>query len=273
MEWLTRELTSIEKVRRNVILLAALACLLSIFPVETDQFSFLGARFTSEVVTFAVFHTLAFYTATLTVRSFIHSTIIDFEKNHFEHEIDKRLEDISAQQPRRTVEELKTAVEEMEATETAARNQRAIERGERDAAWLKMLEDLAARRRNLEEEIAEGIWPQLRAAQAREEISQCLLNEAKIREQVSLFRMQAAYEDARPKPSAKQRRLLAELERKAERHRTVLAQQGPFAGLVNFYVYVGEYLFPIAFGVLGAVLLLTTHDVAMVWELQLRTSS
>lgn len=88
MEWLTRELTPIEKVRRNVILLATLAALCSFFPIQTDQITFLGARFTSDVVAFGLFHALMFYVSVLSVRAYFHERIIRDAANAdaFEHQ-------------------------------------------------------------------------------------------------------------------------------------------------------------------------------------------
>ncbi len=76
MEWLTRELTPIEKVRRNVILLAALAFLASFFVIETDQMTFLGAKFSSDVIMFGIFHALAFYTGVLGMRAYFHERLV-----------------------------------------------------------------------------------------------------------------------------------------------------------------------------------------------------
>lgn len=76
MEWLIQELTPIEKVRRNVILLATLAYLASFFVIETDQMAFLGARLSSDVVMFGLFHALVFYTGVLLVRARFHERLV-----------------------------------------------------------------------------------------------------------------------------------------------------------------------------------------------------
>lgn len=267
MEWLTREFTAIEKVRRNVVLLGALAYLLAFFPVASDKISLLGAEFASEVLAFAIFHGLIFYTLTLCVRSIINISLTQFERVQFEHDMEKRLDDLDKQQPRRTADELESAIQSMEAEESAAQDQRALERRARDAAWEKMREELQERRRTLEAGIAEGLMGDFRAAQAREEIAQCSAREAKILEQLAQFRLQASYEDARPRPSTRQRRLLAELEQRRQQRRETMAQQAPFANLIYGYVFLGEYLFPIGFGLLAANLLYQSQDITMLGEL------
>ena len=92
MEWITKELTSIEKVRRNVMLLAALACLVAFFPVRTDEISLLGAKFASDVLAFALFHALAFYTATLCVRALIFRQLTSQNIEDFSEEIEERIQ-------------------------------------------------------------------------------------------------------------------------------------------------------------------------------------
>lgn len=102
MEWLTKDLTDVAKVRRNVILLAALAALLAVFPVQTNEVSLLGARFTSEVVAFGIFHALIFYTFTLGVRTMLHVTLTSIDRRKFQQDVRSHLQATLGQNPDQT---------------------------------------------------------------------------------------------------------------------------------------------------------------------------
>lgn len=64
-ESILSNLTPTEKVRRNVVLLAALSFLLLNFQINTDGVNFLGAQLPREVLYFAIFHALFFYLVAL----------------------------------------------------------------------------------------------------------------------------------------------------------------------------------------------------------------
>lgn len=94
MDWLTKELTAIEKIRRNVVLLATLSLLISFFPVETDQISLVGATFSSDVVGFGLFHALIFYSSVLGVRTFIQWRLHDISQRKLEDAIEASESDV-----------------------------------------------------------------------------------------------------------------------------------------------------------------------------------
>lgn len=83
MKWLIDQLTPIGRIRRNVVLLGALAVVLSYFSVQTSDVAFLGARFSNDTLYFALFHLLSFYVAVLAYRLAVHAYIGSMDLRSF----------------------------------------------------------------------------------------------------------------------------------------------------------------------------------------------
>ncbi len=199
MEWLIQELTPIEKVRRNVILLATLAYLASFFVIQTDQMAFLGARLSSDVVMFGLFHALVFYTGVLLVRARFHERLVREAADADQFDRMQRLD--------------------------RARN------------------DLA----QVEAFISGGTKQHLADPVTQQTIGR-------------------TYEES---SEAEQRA--------AQRHKaTALRQIKDLAGVRTFrqqgrwLVVIGEFGFPIIYGIIAAIFLLNTQSFPMLWELHLR---
>lgn len=199
MEWLIQELTPIEKVRRNVILLATLACLASFFVIETDQMAFLGARLSSDVVMFGLFHALIFYTGVLLVRARFHERLVreaadadQFDRMQRLDQANKELAQVNAFISGETKHHLMDPVTQQTIgrtyEESSEADQQAAQRHK--ATALRQIKDLTG---------------------------------------VRAFR-----------------------------------QQG------RWLVVIGEFAFPIFYGIVGAIFLLTTQSFPMLWELHLR---
>lgn len=246
MEFLTRELTSIEKVRRNVILLAALAALLALFPVRTDEVTFFGAKFTSGVVAFGVFHALLFYTLVMASRALLQQGVVSFDGEAFDSQIEAN---IAAEQVRvaalrseteqqrgdavgQIEERIRRITHELDRVKTAQNTTGSVTIDERArAGWRAIgLGDSSARIRRLEAQRTAAINEQERL-------------EAQIADEVG------------SRPHYRESRL--------RWHRT-------FARLLAVYVFVGEYLFPIVVGAAGCAMLLLSQQFPMVWQLSLR---
>lgn len=269
MDWLTRELTAIEKVRRNVVLLAALSALLAFFPVQADQISILGARFTSDVVSFSIFHALVFYTMVLATRAFIHGRIANFERTQFEDDLEKQLDGLTTPQQSRS--ELLAAISKTEADERDLRAKRDLDRIERLAELNKSHEAWLSRRGELEHQMMEDDLSEHEKSRALEEKARCVSKALQVEQETAQYRALIDAEDRAPCASDQLKLNLAARDFKTKRRSQAIAQQAPFSAFVSTYVIVGEYLFPIAFGVVSAYLLVATQTFPMLWELSLRS--
>jgi hypothetical protein len=244
---------------------------LAFFPVRTEEFSLLGAKFTNDVVAFALFHALSFYTLVLLVRGFIHSRLIAFERTHFEREVERMLDGIN-EQPHRLRDELRATVQEMEAAESATDAERVKESAERESLLRENLEKTLAARDEIERQTRnidvhpEGqVW--LRT-QLQTQVSRARIAE----HELLLHRARVQHERNRPRRSSSLRRSLEDLELKAKRRVATVAAQAPFAAFLGGYVFVGEFLFPVGFGALAAFWLLRTQQFPMLWDLTLLVS-
>lgn len=254
MDWITRELTAVEKVRRNVMLLSALACLVAFFPVRADEVSLLGAKFESDVVAFALFHALMFYTATLCVRTLIFRQLTAHGIEDFSEEIEGKIE-------------------------ATARTE--------NAHWKEQIDDAAHAVRKQEAEIAE-LDSQLAAAQSALLMAEDAAKKTKRLGTTETARLIAdvtscsdrveacTFERERAEAGLQGLRIL--VHRVEDSARTAAAQRrmrltarGPTAQMLAIYVFLGEYLLPIAFGIGAAVLLQRSQAFPMLWEISLIT--
>jgi hypothetical protein len=199
MEWLIQELTPIDKVRRNVILLATLAYLASFFVIETDRMAFLGAGFSSDAIMFGLFHALVFYTGVLLVRARFHERLV------------------------------------------------------REAADADQFDRIP------------------RLDQARKELAQVgafISGETKyhVMDPVTQQTIGRTYEE-----SGEAEQLAAQRAKSvALRQIKDLTGVRTFRQQGRWLVVIGEFAFPILYGIFGAILLLKTQSFPMLWELHLR---
>ena len=252
MEWLTKELTAIEKVRRNVMLLSALALLVAFFPVRNSEISLLGAQFSSDVVAFALFHALLFYTATICVRTLIFRQLTNQHIEDFSEEIDERIE-------------------------ASARTEKAY--------WTEQIEDAAHSVRKQEALIVD-LETQLLAAQAElakaEEVArkpkrlgtaETARQAAEVVERTNIVET-LKFERTTAEAGLQSVRVHAlrvedSVKAAAQQRASHLSARGPTARMLAVYVMVGEYLFPIAVGVAATALLLRSQSFPMFWEIPL----
>jgi hypothetical protein len=243
VEWLTKELTPIEKVRRNVILLGALAGLLAFFPVQTEEVNLFGARFTSDVVAFGIFHALATYTLVLSVRGVVQARAMDLERATYEAELEAQEQ----------VALLK--IDELRAKAKHAEDARM--KMSRDAVEAAMVELDSARARR-ETALSD---PGSGADKAREiAIVDRRIEHAEHRLREAQAQASSAVGEAFRAPP--------DLTRRAAKIRARL----PFSKSLSWLILVGEYVAPVVFGALAAGLLFRTQDFPMLWELALRGS-
>lgn len=250
MDWLTRELTAIDKVRRNVVLLAALSTLLAFFPVRTDEISLLGARFTSDVVAFGLFHALVFYTLVLATRGWLHALAMNFERLNFDRQLDEQLAALGGEGDKAKAAHaaaLRPAILECEVN-----LEECVRRAETAASELDIVRMRAGARSGTPRPdaanavaAAEHALDAARAEVGREQTRLNVLMKAGDAE---------VADETRFVPLVRARRLSA---------------QRPLVGVIAGYVIVGEYLFPVLFGAFMAFLLYRTQDFPMLWELQL----
>lgn len=247
MDWLTSELTAIEKVRRNVVLLSALAGLLAFFPVRTDEISFFGARFTSDVVAFGIFHALMFYTIVLGVRAFIHRRLAFFDSDVFQSQLQAKLEETSFKIE--TAQTKRAQAHEQRRTLATIVTQQMDERIPTLKRRLLELREILNKSTSDDERAGDRF---LEAVDLKAELQECEARLAQGRATLS----EPLGEDAET----------SDLNKQLFRYR----KQGPFVAFVGIFITIGEYAFPCVLGLVAAFAVLATQDFPMLWELKLR---
>lgn len=248
MDWLKSELTDIAKIRRYVILFGSLSCLLAFFPVSPDEVSILGAKFHGNVLAFALFHSLAFYTLVLAVRAIIHRGLNNMERFRFEADLLVQIESSKDHLQSRTKELL-----------TVQRNR--LDRRQDDYAKLLDRHEKFLAQQRLNQTIAdsENASPEERERaleRLRQLAAQIASNDkdlSRVKQLVADAELQTGLTD--PK--------VAHIERQLRD----LTGQEKFIQHVSRFILVGEYVFPVCFGIFSAGLLVTSQSFPMLWEL------
>jgi hypothetical protein len=252
LDWITKELTGIDKVRRNVMLLSALACLVAFFPVRSEEISLLGAKFASDVVAFALFHALMFYTATLAVRTFIFRQLTKHSIEDFSEEIEERI--AASAQTEKTY--WKTRIDD---AAHEVRKQEA-EIGDLDQQIVEAQSELAKAEKAARSSRRIGTAETARLAA---DVTLCS-------DQVEALK----FERGRAEGGLQNLRVMAarvaDSARSAANYRaTRLSARGPTARGLAVYVILGEYVLPIVFGIASAALLRESQTFPLLWDVPL----
>jgi hypothetical protein len=229
-------LTPTEKVRRNVVLLSGLSFLLLNFAINTEGVTFLGARLPREVLYFAIFHALVFYVSALVFHGVFRGL-----------DLAKKISDAAAERA-----EILSGLEEIDPRV----QRRMIDLVEGAKSSLTLLRH---ERDNAKNDIArlEGVLQRMNPAHPDFDQKERYLREAQ-RQYASLearLADQTAVADGTANVTHKARSSLVE-----EAKRT-----GKPPSLAVLYVFVGEWLLPIAFGVICASQMEATGIFTPVW--------
>ncbi|WP_395646086.1 hypothetical protein [Terricaulis sp.] len=230
-------LTPTEKVRRIVMLLAGVSFLLLNFEIDTNGVTFLGARIPREVLYFAIFHALVFYVVALTFHGILRGADLSQRINDAAAERAQILAGLEDSDPR-VQSRIVDLVEGARASLAGLRHRRDAQVAEarRLEAVLRTMHPMTSeyRTRELDFQQAQRFCTQLESELAEQtaiaEGTTNILHRAK-----------------------------SSLQNEARR-------TGRPPGLAIFYVLTGEWLLPIAFGVICAAQLAGTHYFTPVWQ-------
>jgi len=263
MNWLTSQLTGIEKVRRNVMLFAAFSILLALFPIGTSHVSIFGAPFSSDVIVFGLFYGLSFYTISMMARAWLHFQANPLEDALFAASVERELADVRAKafelrenaikQRRAQLERVQDRIR-LFATDARKAEEQLQRFRELSALTDRPLsfDETAVDREKWVRSVEVGITTQQAALERNRE----RLNEA-VKAKGSL--------DALPEIDPESEAAARQLDLRA----AGLSSRSTVVERTNLFIFAGEYALPIVGGLVGCALLLLTHDFPMPWEIQI----